>query len=127
MAKEHVFYCYQHRNYQLWTGKKWLEFRHGMVITDDSGAAAIKRHPMWGRLFTDIPPDPVVEPHPELRLLDTMILPMDTFDCPECDQVFPSRHQMEMHRRDQHATEEVDDGERSRAEREEEVSSEGPH
>jgi hypothetical protein len=125
MAKQYVFYCHQHPNYLLWTGSRWLEFRQGVLITDEMGAAAIKRHPMWGRLFTDIPPDPIADPHPELRLADTMILPMDTFDCPQCDQVFPSRHQMEMHRRDQHM--EGDDGERQRTEREEEVSGEGRH
>jgi C2H2-type zinc finger protein/C2H2 type zinc finger protein len=97
MAKTHKFYCTQYQNYQLWSGTRFLEFRGGVLETDDLGAAVIRRHPMYGRLFTDTPPLSAINKHPELRLADAMILPMDSYDCQECDQTFPSRMALQIH------------------------------
>lgn len=120
----HVFYCSQFPEYMLWTGSRFLEFHQGCLVTDEMGATAIKQHPMWGRLFTDVPPDPINDPHPELRLADRMMLPTDTYDCPECSEVFSSQYLMNKHRLEAHHME-ADDGERQGSSGEDEVRGEG--
>lgn len=121
-----IFYCPQHPNYTLWAGTRFLEFKRGVLSTDEIGAEYIRKHPMYGRLFSDVPPDPVVDPHPELKLADLMILPSDTYDCPDCDETLPSRMALQMHMDEQHRQMEVSDsGERSGASSEDEISGEG--
>jgi hypothetical protein len=92
-----IFYCPQHPNYMLWTGTRWLEFRSGVLSTDDAGAASLRRHPLYGRLFSDIPPEPVIDPHPELRLAGMLTMSEETYDCDICSETFPSRMQLTLH------------------------------
>jgi len=111
--KRNVFYCQQHPRYKLWAGTRFLEFFDGCLITDAEGAAAIRRHPLFGRLFSETPPDPVIDPHPELRLADMIRLPMDTYDCPVCEETLPSRTALEMHIAETHPKVEVEHGDGS--------------
>jgi hypothetical protein len=121
-----IFYCPQHPNYSLWAGTRFLEFKRGVLSTDEKGAAYVRKHPMYGRLFSDVPPDPVIDPHPELRLADLMVLPTETYDCPECDETLPSRMALQMHYDQKHPETEVNgNGERQGAIGQDEISGEG--
>lgn len=104
---KNVFYCALHPNYSLWDGTKFLQFREGVIQTDAAGAAAIRKHPMFGRLFTEKPPLPEVDRHPELKMADLITLPMDSYDCPECEETFASRMALQMHHDETHAGKEV--------------------
>jgi hypothetical protein len=124
--KRNVFFCPQHPRYKLWAGTKFLEFQNGVLKTDEAGAAVIRRHPLYGRLFTDVPPNPVLDPHPELRLADSIVLPMDSFDCPVCEETLPSQVALVMHIDQQHQGEVEDNGSGDvGAESDAEVRSEG--
>lgn len=102
-----VFYSTQHKSYLLWTGSRFLEFREGVLSTDEMGAEAIRRHPMYGRWFTETPPLPSINLHPELDLAGTMVLPTESYDCPECDETLPSRMALQMHIEEKHRDEAI--------------------
>jgi hypothetical protein len=51
------FRCKQD-SYTLFCGSRLLQFTGGLLTTNEAGAAAIRAHPMYGRLFVEVP-DPL--------------------------------------------------------------------
>jgi hypothetical protein len=121
----HIFYCPNHPKYKLWAGTAFLEFQEGVLKTDAAGAAVIRRHPLFGRLFTETPPNPVLDPHPELRLADSIVLPMDSYDCPVCEETLPSQVALVMHIDEKHQEVTDNGGGSGSTERAQEIPGEG--
>jgi hypothetical protein len=83
------FRCTQD-SYTLFSGSRLLQFTGGVLTTDEAGAAAIRRHPMYGRLFTEIPDPPPAS------------TPVTT--CANCGAAFPDERSLRTHLQTSHGT-----------------------